>query len=1438
MNKRKIGCTVAASLLAASTIVACSGKGSETTTSVTTDGLPWVSEGTDASSTRPKPDVIVPTTVGQARFTMNEWTGAPKSKDINGKTISQTDVVTVNTLEDRTNEALVYGSVEAAIQGAMNYDYAKSEYYQLLTGKDRNWQLAVYENVADAKKAGVYGEFFKTGYDMSAAPKYEGKNTVGSYGKAYYGGFKDVTLPASWQTQGFDFPIYSNTAYPWNAYKNGNVALPNAPTKTNPVGFYRTTFDVSSEFMDGRSVYISFGGVESCFYLWVNGQEVGYSEDSYVATEFDITPYLNADGKDNLIAVMVVRWCDGSYFENQDFLRLAGIFRDVYVHSAPAVQIFDYTVTTDLDKDYKDATLKVSATVLNQSIKTAEGFNVGVQLFNAEGKAVFGEGVLTAEQALTLESGKSGTLTLSKLIESPHLWSDEDPYLYTLVLSLYDKDGNYYGSLAQPLGFRELTFTASNKAGGGYSDVLLNGKKVLLKGVDRHDTSYTDGKYVSHELYETDISIMKQLNINAVRTSHYPDDKYMYYLCDKYGILVLAEANVESHYGVDAGNTKKYFEAVVTDRILSQTKREKNRTSILIWSLGNETSQADIYPKLVTQLRKLDPTRMTHFESYGTGGGVDLGSGMYWSVESMAGMGGKGKIPWIQCEYAHAMGNSVGNLMEYWDVIRSYDNLLGAFIWDYVDQSIATEIPANGRLDYYKNGKYFAYGGCWGDEINSQDFCQNGILNPDRTLQPECYEVKYVYQSVWFDGNLEGLQKGEISIYNEFKHTDLSAYDFTYELLCNGKVIDSGKFAVSCAPEATVTVTVPFKMGTPVANGEYFLNVNCTLKSDTLWEKKGYSIAHEQFQIPADIAEKASLNTTDLPDIGLSEDDKSYTVNGLDFEITFDKSKGTIASYTYGGEQIITSGPTVNFTRGTLGNDRTNFPWNNVSPSGSTFDVSRDPNGKWIRISVTQTLKNAGSSTQTTVYTVYGSGEIAVDSILTQDSTMGEMAKYGAVIVLPGDYENITYYGGGFWDSYNDRKQGTTVGLWNTTVSDSFFPYPTPQDTGNKTDVRYFALTSDSKNTGVLIVGKDLLEASALHYTAAQLSSAARLYQLPKSYSYTYLNVDYGSRGTGGASCGPDTLMQYRLTNKGSYRYSYTIVPFAKEGGDLTALSDRWHQNATIADLYAAPVIEAIKGLSVDYSNITEVRAMYDALKPEYKARVTNYQDLLDLEEYLNSLITLPDGSGHGFDTVLDNGRLTEDAKSPNGFAYDGHFTLADKNGALNKAFAGKAQFTVGVYAKFNTFDSGNVLVSRSDNQMSIKINGSGQLEFFVYDGGWQAVTVSMSQAGISIGSWHYIVGVRDSVGLKLYVDGKLVGSINYTGSVSSSSAKFGVGITDGASYVLNGAICAVQVYDSAMSAEQIAAQVQSYKNGTAPAWNKSDALIWYDMSVYTVSKK
>ena len=1072
-------------------------------------------------------------------FSGLEWTGR----------FRQAAVYAVNKLDYHASGTFVYEDVEQAKQGAMACDRTLSPYVQKLTGEDKTWQLAVYRSESAARLAGVLDQFYKTNYNMKLAPKYRGSGSVSTYKDAYYGGFRDVTLPASWQTQGFDFPIYTNMEYPWNnAYGNLWVHVPAAPTVTNPVGLYRTFFDVdAAQLAEGRRFYIRFGGVESACYVYVNGCRVGYAESSYDAADFDITPYLNKDGRDNLLAVKVYRWCDGSFFENQDFLRLAGIFRDVYVYSTPQVRISDYTVVTDLDDAFTNAALRVSVELTNASAESipANGRSVEVRLFDQDGAEVYADAPMTA-QAEALAAGAKQTLLLQKQIDAPRLWSDEDPYLYTAVITLRDENGAGCGSLSVRVGFRELTFTRTEgeTANAMYGNVLLNGKPLLLKGVNRHETDPEKGKYVSPELYEKDIRIMKRLNINAVRTSHYPCDEAFYDLCDRYGILVLAECNLETHYGVDEEQTDKWFTGVIHDRILSNTTFHKNHPSVIMWSIGNETTVTSaVYREEIAALKERDATRPVHFASLGDSGGVDIYSSMYCSVDSVRAIGqAANRMPFLLCEYAHAMGNSVGNLQEYWDAIRAYDNLLGGFIWDFVDQSLWTPLPKGAANDHYGSGRFFGYGGSWGDKPNDADFCANGIVNPDRTLQPECAEVKYVYQPVRFRAASLSASDPTVSVYNEYHFTDLSAFDVRFELLQNGVVAEQGRIPLACAPGETVSFALPCELPAAApADTEYLVDLSVCLKEDTAWGKKGDVIALEQLSCHTQ-TEQAVPSDVALPEMEVREDGRSVTAVGRDFSVVFDKESGSIREYSYRGETLLTD-TSVSFTRAKNANDKQSFPLDGaVTLAVASGSVALSDDRTVLTVVFRQPLSVDGN-TQSTKYVVRGNGEIAVTSALTLSPEVPELYRYANVLTLPCDYEYMTYYGNGPEDTYCDRLHGSPAGLYSQTVTDSFYPYVNPQDTGNKTGVRHLTLTSEARGTALHIVCEGLLEASALHYTAEQLEAAKYPYEL-KETDATYVTIGYGSRGTGGASCGPDTLAQYRLLNDGrAFAFTYMLVP-------------------------------------------------------------------------------------------------------------------------------------------------------------------------------------------------------------------------------------------------------------------------------------------------------
>lgn len=1442
--KRILTLILTASLFAclAAGLASCKNGGK---TDITDEKDPW-----DSDLPLPEGSLLVPVTPGTTLFSGLEWTGKQKSKDAAGKSVNQTDIVQINQVDDHSSTTVVYGSIEQALEGARNMTPQSSSYYKLITGEGNPWQLAVYKNEREAKNAGVLGSFYKTDYDMTTAPVYSGKGTVGTYSTAYYGGFREVTLPASWQTQGFDFPIYSNFTYPWGgAYGNAATSVPLAPTATNPIGFYRYNLDVDESWMSSnRRVYISFDGVESAYYLYVNGYEVGYSEDSFDSSTFDITAFLNEDGKDNLIAVKVYRWCDGSFYENQDFLRLGGIFRDAYVYSVTGVNIADYKVETDLDAQYVDGTLKVKAEIYNSTVTDYEEgfFSLDVRLVDADGLSIFSDDPLRAETG-ALASGKTGSLTLSRLVKAPHLWSDEDPYLYTLIISLYDKNGVYYGSISQQLGFREITFTKTTGRGensSAYSQMLLNGKPLILKGVNRHDNDPEKGRYVSPELAEKDILIMKSLNVNAVRTSHYPNSRQFYDLCDKYGILVLAECNIEDHYGVGTENVDRFFHDLLKDRVESFTAAAKNRTCIIMWSIGNEVATGSaVFPQIITSLKKMDPTRPVHFESLGSSGGVDIASAMYSSIYDVQGRSAAANhMPFVLCEYAHAMGNSVGNLYEYWSVIRAHDNLVGGFIWDFVDQSIWTDYSITpARLDYYKNGKFLGYGGTWGDNPNDNNFCQNGIISADRTLQPEATEVKYVYQSVWIDATVLSPTSRVVSVFNEYNFTDLSAFDFSYELLANGRVLDSGSFDVECAPGKTVSVEIPYKMPeTPMADVEYTLNLRVTLAKDTLWAKAGHEIACEQFGVLAEV-EHIGADVSAMGSLDTLLSDSELKITGESFELVFDKSTGAISSYTYNGELILTEGPVPTYTRARNDNDKSALSWDSTKVSAvESFEITPDSSGKLVSVDVRLRLSSANCY-QRMLYTVYGDGEIKVTATLEPGSQMSELYRYGNVLTLSKDYENIEFFGRGPVDTYNDRCRGSLAAIYKTTVTDSFFPYPKPQDTGMKTGVRYFALTSDSKSTGVLVVSSSEMEAGALHFSTAQLNTANYTYNLNPSGKSTYLNINYGSRGTGGASCGPDVLTEYRLLNDGrDYTYTYTVVPFDKQSDSIDQLLTLWRDapsttEADIDRILASSVEELIASLTTEPSKAALARSAYDALTEAQKALVTNLSVLEAVEAGKKISITFKDLSpSANSGTLRAGGAIVADPTSPSGFALDGSFVSSDKNKNVVNAISGTKSFTVGAYVRLDDFDSNNVIVCTSDTHMAIKTNGGGKIEFFVYSGGWHAAVIENPSAyGLAPNQWFYIAGVRDGATLRIYINGVQAATYSFSGSVGTTTAPLGIGVDTGSSRYLRGAVAYVHVIEGACTADQLKAQYEHYVNGSDAAFAPEDTLLWYDMSIY-----
>ncbi len=736
--------------------------------------------------------------VAREKCSGKEWTG----------TGNNLDITSVNTLPDSSN-LIPYDTTEKAFLGARDYAREGSSYYQLLTGEGQEWSLTVLGSPAEAEQLG----------DFAAA----------DYQEEEKDGWKSVLLPGSWTSYGFDHSIYTNSVMPFEE----SVDFPLAPTKKNPVGLYRKSFVVrDSMLQDNGKVYLTLGGVESAYYLYINGKEAGYSEDSYDPHTFDITDLLNEKGEENVLAVKVYKFCDGTWLEDQDMIYDGGIFRDVYLTSTPLVHIQDYKLNTELNDDFTTANVDVALNTCNDSADSADNMAVQMKLYDAEGKECASADADISKMA----SGANQSTKISFSVKEPELWDSDNPNLYTAVISLYDRDKKiHYESVSQNIGFRQLSFTSTqvdgkyNNVTDYYETVKLNGKRLMLKGVNRHDTDPETGKYVSKKIYETDIKLMKQNNINAIRTSHYPNDDYLYYLCDKYGMYVMSESNNESHaLYMGAEEVLAQLETAAMTRQSANYERFKNTTCNLFWSIGNESSTGwegrdgdyanGMFAHLVQFFKDRDDTRMVHYE--GMSGGekgstaIDMISHMYYDPDSIAGYGkSSSHMPFLLCEYDHAMGNAVGNLKEYWDIIRSYDNMLGGFIWDWVDQSRKVAI-GEGDWNYYGtedahasgcndlDGYFLGYGGDWGDKVSSdKNFCNNGLVSADRDPQPEIKEVKYQYQNFRFSAAQEKLTGQEISVKNESLSEKLSNYDVTWTLEEDGKTIAQGSIADVVIPQ-------------------------------------------------------------------------------------------------------------------------------------------------------------------------------------------------------------------------------------------------------------------------------------------------------------------------------------------------------------------------------------------------------------------------------------------------------------------------------------------------------------------------------------------------------------------------------------------------------------------------------------------------------------
>lgn len=987
-----------------------------------------------------------------------------------------------------------------------------SPFYTSLSG---DWKFHLAKNPSERP---FY--FFKTDYDISD--------------------WTDIRVPGNWETQGYDIPIYTNVKYPHEK------TPPTIQPDYNPVGSYRTEFKVSKELLS-QDVYLHFGAVSSAMYVWVNGEKVGYSEDSKTPAVFNISEYLMEGA--NQLAVEVYRWSDASYIEDQDFWRLSGITRDVYLLARSSAQVKDYWSKAHLINDYKDGKYTVDVAVQNE---TKGEVSVQVQLFDAQDNEVFNE------EQLVSSKKETQTLHFEQILKNVTSWNAETPYLYQLVISLMDEKEGVMERIGTEVGFRNVEIKEGQ--------LLINGKAVLVKGVNLHEHHDVTGHYVDEATLLKDIQTMKRFNINAVRTSHYPQPEAFYKLCNRYGIYVVDEANIESH-GMGATNQGRFdktkhvaylpeWKAAHMDRVQNMFERDKNIPSVILWSMGNECGNGEVFYDAYDWLKRKDTTRMVLFEQAGINRNTDIVAPMYAGIGRLEKYGQTKKDrPFILCEYAHAMGNSVGNLQDYWDVIEAYPVLQGGFIWDWVDQGLVKKTETGET--------YWAYGGDYGPEDVPSDgnFCLNGLVNPDRGVKPALWEVKKVYQNIKFRQTSTGYE-----VVNYFDFTNLSEFTFMYAYTADGEVVLEGtieEVAVAPAAKGVLKVDKPKDIE---PTRELVLTISALTKEEKGLVPKDHEVAWEQFILnnPKTISLAASNQ-----DLTLTDTDAIIEVTNDQVKAIFDKTSGILTELSFkGGQNIIKdkNGFVPNFWRAPIDNDFGNNlhkrcrVWRYVSKNRKVAEVKGEVKNKQAIVSIAFDLLDEETNkiaTFQTKYTISGDGSMKLDNTFKKVKTdLPDVPRVGLNVQLTKDFDLISWYGRGPYENYWDRKTGAKIGIYSGSVADFNWEYIRPQENGNKSDVRWMSL-NNMEGKGVKIYGIPTVDFSAHHSIMEDFESIERTDGRQRAgdvvknrhtidvqtRDLTSVNIDFKQMGVGGdTSWGAHTHDEYKLLSN-SYSYSFMIVP-------------------------------------------------------------------------------------------------------------------------------------------------------------------------------------------------------------------------------------------------------------------------------------------------------
>ncbi|HEY0669025.1 MAG TPA: glycoside hydrolase family 2 TIM barrel-domain containing protein [Sphingobacteriaceae bacterium] len=1020
--------------------------------------------------------------VSAQKFTFTEWEN-PALLDFNKEKPHPTFIT--------------YNSEAAAIQDVAS----KSPWYQSLNG---TWKFNYVDKPADRPK-NFFSETFK---DAS---------------------WKNIKVPSNWEIQGFGIPIYTNVVYPFPANP------PYIPHDYNPIGSYRTSFVIPSNW-GGKEVMLNFGSISGMAYVWLNGKEVGYTKASKTPAEFNITRFLKP-GK-NVLAVQVLRWHDGSYLEDQDFWRLSGIERDVYLHARNKNHVVDYEVKAGLTSDYNKGTISSDFTVKTPAKGT---YKLNVKAIGQDGKTIYQSSKsFTANSDLTMVSFPEST------VSDIQKWSSEYPNLYNWVFNLKDPGGKDLEFSGNKIGFRRVEIKNAQ--------LMVNGVPIYVKGVNRHEHDEFLGHVPTRELMIKDLQLMKQFNINTVRTSHYPNDELWYKLCDEYGMYLIDEANIEVH-GMGANYQRKYdtiahpayrkeWAPAFTDRINRMVERDKNHPSIIVWSMGNECGNGQVFKDSYLYLKKRDASRPVMFEQSSKDWNTDIVAPMYPRIDSMKSYASKPQTrPFIMCEYSHAMGNSNGNFDEYWNIMYSSPHMQGGCIWDWVDQGFH-QVDAYGR-------KFWAYGGDLGSYMfrNDENFCANGLVDASRNPHPGLHEVKKFYSYILFPSF--DIKTKRLTIKNLHDFTDLNAFNFRWELLENGKVVKTGTFNLNLAPRQSETVT--FDLPVITNSSEYLLNVYAFTKNAQPLVPVNHEVAREQFKLndAGQLFESYASNHTS-GSVKQQKKEQMLTVSSGTIEAKFNTKTGALVSYTKDDKPVLQKMPEPYFWRAPTDNDWGNKMqevsgiWRTAHHNLKVKDVDvKEKDGEvGVRVNYAFGFNNAA---YTLLYTFLKDGSLKVESSMKADNKeLPEMPRFGMRLDLNKTYHNLQYYGRGPWENYEDRKHASQIGIYTDLVKNQNVDYIRPQANGNRTEARWIKLT-DEKGNGILIEGLQPLNFSAMPYydedfDAGNTKKNRHINDVVER-PLVNVQVDYRQRGVGGDnSWGMLPHDQYRLTDF-NYSYGYIIKP-------------------------------------------------------------------------------------------------------------------------------------------------------------------------------------------------------------------------------------------------------------------------------------------------------